>query len=273
MNESMRDDPRERERSMNRLRSTRMRWLAATFASIVGMAAVLRWGAAQVGAVPPRPKDVATANGWLVVDGVAYRPTREFDHQNFHFGQTCRANVEARDPGSGDLLWMVTVREGGIGPNMLDMTDVSPDLSPDLFALRISARGRGIAAETPDGGVYLLDPQTRRVRRLKAPSPPKRPVLDARLPGKTRCEVHDRVLLEDVVPIRYGLYLLDALLYEVRSTRFPYASPSFAGGCVVGPSREARVLYCTECRAAEWEWGTASAADGETDEDRLSGVD
>ena len=72
------------------------------------------------------------------------------------------------------------------------------------FTLKLAVQGAGISAMTPDGGAYLLDPETRQVRQLKAPSPPKRPILDARLPGKTRCEVHDRSLLEDVVPIRYG---------------------------------------------------------------------
>ena len=254
---------------MNRLRARRMQWLVATFAGIVGMAAILRWGAAQVEAVPPRPKDAATANGWLVVDGVAYRPTQEIHNQNRSFRPAYRANIEARDPGSGDLLWMVTVRESETGPDMLDL----PDVSPDRFALKISARGRGVSAETPDGGVYLLDPETRRVRRLKAPTPPVRPVLDARLPGKTRCEVHDLAFLEDVVPIRYGLPSFHAKLAEARSTRFPHASRSFAGGCVVGASREARVLYCPECREAEREWVAASAADGATEEGRPSGVD
>jgi hypothetical protein len=258
------------------IRAKRMRLLVATFVAILGTAAILKWTAAQLIADAPRPKVPSKAIGLVLVDGVEYRPMREVSRHEQTFRQTYRGTVEAHDPGSGECLWKVTIREGAwpeVGLGMSDFPGVDHNQFLDRFALKLSARGREIAAETPDGGIYLLDPETRRVRQLQAPSPPKRPILDARLPGKTRCEVHDRALMEGVVPIRYGLCFPDAGDHQVRMTRFPYANPSVARGCVIGASSEARVLYCPKCREAERQWVAASAADRAIDEDYPSGVD
>jgi hypothetical protein len=124
------------------------------------------------------------------------------------------------------------------------------------FDLKLAVQGRRVSATTADGGAYLVDPETRQVHQLKAPSSPQRPVLEARVRGKTRCDVHDRSLREDVVPIRYGFSvgILPGAYAEARRTRFPNANAWFGGGCVVGESREARVLYCPECRESEREW-------------------
>ena len=60
--------------------------------------------------------------------------------------------------------------------------------------------------------------------------------------------------------------------YEVRRARFPYATTSIVGGCVVGESREARVLYCPACRDAERHWTGKSAHEAEpSSHARMSG--
>jgi hypothetical protein len=161
------------------------------------------------------------------------------------------------------------------GQGMLDPPWLSDDQFRARFTLKLAARGREILATSTDGGAYLVDPETRQVRQLQAPTPPRRPIRDARLPGGTRCEVHDRSLLEDVVPIRYGFNagVGNPEEYEVRRARFPNATTSIGGGCVVGPSREARVLYCPACRDAEREWTGKPPGEPADDGDRPSRED
>jgi hypothetical protein len=166
-------------------------------------------------------------------------------------------------------------RLGMQGQGMLDTPWLSEDQFRAQFTLTLAARGREILATSTDGGTYLVDPETRQVRQVQAPTPPKRPIRDARLPGGTRCEVHDRPLLEDVVPIRYGFNagVGNPEEYEVRRARFPNATTSIGGGCFVGASREARVLYCPECRGAESEWASMPAAERAGDEAPPGGMD
>jgi hypothetical protein len=234
-----------------------MRWLIASFVAILGLVAILEWSAARLDAVSTSNKGGRKPTTWVALDGVEYRPTEEVSPPDRGSGWTHRASVEACDPVSGRRLWKVTIREGTWSEGMPGLLD--PPVSPHAqflagFALKLAVRGRSVFVTTPDGGMYLIDPETRQVRQITAPSPPKAPVLDARVRGVTRCEVHDRSLREDVVPIRYGLGLVDRGSYEVRKGRFPHATSSHGGGCVVGESREARVLYCPDCREAEREW-------------------
>jgi hypothetical protein len=258
------------------VRAKRMRWLMASLVAIVGLAAILKWSAARLIADAPRLKSPAKAIGLVLVDGVEYRPMRETFPDERSFRMNYRAVVEAHDLASGERLWKVTIREGvwpQMRPSMDDFPRVDHNQFLDQFALKLSVQGREISAETPDGGIYLLDPETRRVRQVKAPTPPKRPILDARLPGKPRCEVHDLALIEDVVPIRYGFLVFEPGPPEVRKARFPHSSHFVPRGCIVEAAREARVHYCPRCREAEREWAAASAADRAIYEDDPSGVD
>lgn len=251
-------------------RARRMRWLIASFVAILGLAATLKWSAARLDAVATRNQGSRKPTTWVALDGVEYRPTTEASPPGRDSRRTHRANVEAHDPASGDLLWKVTVREGTWSDGMRGMLDPPTSTHAQFlagFALKLAVRGRGVSVTTPDGGSYLVDPVARQVRELKAPSPPKRPILDARLPGKTRCGIHDRSLLEDVVPIRYGFGMVQRAAYEARRTRFPYAVSSYGGGCVVGESREARVLYCPDCRDAERAWSKEPRVEPADDED------
>jgi hypothetical protein len=253
------------------MRAKRMSRLIISFVAILSLVAILRWGAAQVEVVSPRPKIAAKVSGLVVVNGVEYRPTLEVSRYGREFRQTYRANVEVRDPSRAERLWKVVIREATwpeAGQGMLSFSGGNDDRIRSCFALTLAVQGRVICATTPDGGEYLLDPETRQVREVKAPSPPpKPPILEACASGKTRCEVHGRKLLEDVVPIRYGFGILQAGTHEARTTRFPNANSSVWRGCVVGPSSEARVLYCPDCRDSEGEWAESPTVEPVEDED------
>jgi hypothetical protein len=252
----------------------RMRWLIATFVAILGLVVTLEWSTGRLVAVSTRNIGVKKPTIWVALNGVEYRTTREVSQPDRDSGRIHRAIVEARDPSSGDLLWKVTIREDA-SPGIVRGMPEPPGVDLDLarYALKLSASGKDIAARTPDGGIYLLDPETRRVRQLKAPSPPKLPILDARLPGKTRCEVHNRELVEDLVPIRYGFLIPEFVDQEVRRTRFPHAISYYSGGCVVGAAREARVMNCPACRDAEREWSKEPHVEPAGDEGGARGVD
>ena len=68
------------------------------------------------------------------------------------------------------------------------------------------------------------------------------------------CEVHHQQLIEDKVPIAYGLFDWPKD-FELARTRFPHAWSCVRGcGCVVQEEKQALVLYCPQCREAEKAW-------------------
>ena len=76
----------------------------------------------------------------------------------------------------------------------------------------------------------------------------------------TVCPVHGTPLRDDVVPIVYGLLVMEPAMREATRTQFPLAKTYVAGGCCVYPPKRQRVKYCPKCRAAESEWGSDRAA-------------
>jgi hypothetical protein len=78
--------------------------------------------------------------------------------------------------------------------------------------------------------------------------------LDATTPGEV-CEVHGTPLVEDIVPIVYGLPArLTPAEGDFVHANFPCARTDCGGGCVVGSKTKARVSYCPDCRRARAEW-------------------
>ena len=70
---------------------------------------------------------------------------------------------------------------------------------------------------------------------------------------KSRCEIHGDRLIEDIVPIEYGLRFVDHEDLEA-SMLFPNAHEVLEGGCIVGPQTYARVKFCPSCRAQKKRW-------------------
>ena len=73
--------------------------------------------------------------------------------------------------------------------------------------------------------------------------------IDARA-GPETCEVHGLEMMSVLVPIAYGLGVIDPK--AVREARFPYGDLRHDGGCVVGEESpwKAMVLRCPECVVA-----------------------
>lgn len=84
-----------------------------------------------------------------------------------------------------------------------------------------------------------------------------------RLPTREKRKVHfcslHRVKLQlSIVPIEYGLVVLDD---RDASTNFPHSSWVYYGGCVIDCYEKAEVLYCPKCRKAELEWQRKAGRD------------
>jgi hypothetical protein len=82
----------------------------------------------------------------------------------------------------------------------------------------------------------------------------------------TKCELHDRELLEGSQEIRWGLPLPppDGYLDDAEKS-FPNSNSWRLGGCVIdldSPARET-VKYCPACREAEKAWQDGSGAPDE----------
>jgi hypothetical protein len=70
------------------------------------------------------------------------------------------------------------------------------------------------------------------------------------------CSVHKVPLVEEEVPVRYGLIRLPPAYQEAKRRRFPNAYSFALGGCLVSPTnlRTWRARYCSQCREAERAW-------------------
>src|SRR4051794_38148103 len=93
------------------MRAKRMRLLIAAFAAILGLVAILHWTVTRLDAVMTRNKVGRKPTGWVVLDGVEYRPTLEVSPPDRDSRRAHRASVEACDPVGGGRLWKVTIRE------------------------------------------------------------------------------------------------------------------------------------------------------------------
>lgn len=73
------------------------------------------------------------------------------------------------------------------------------------------------------------------------------------------CRVHQVALLEEQVPVRYGLFRFPADYLRAQEEQFPNAYSFVLGGCRVSPANPTtrKVSYCPECRAAEKAWHEA----------------
>jgi hypothetical protein len=134
-----------------------------------------------------------------------------------------------------------------------------PGLETDVQEVHVRSlthEPAGILAETENGRVYLFDPESHtsgllpRAMELGGAEGPR--IRDAR--GEPReCSLHRVQLREDVVPIAYGLIRLSPE-YSKAARRFPNASTTMGGGCLVGPQRWAKVRFCPECRREQAAW-------------------
>jgi hypothetical protein len=72
------------------------------------------------------------------------------------------------------------------------------------------------------------------------------------------CPLHERPLVEGIVPVVYGLPpRWTKQDVESHEATCPRARPYINGGCVVGSATTARVRYCPECRKAFPAWQAA----------------
>jgi len=78
--------------------------------------------------------------------------------------------------------------------------------------------------------------------------------IDDRIELPTACEVHGEQLLEDTVPIVYGLLAFPPGYIGASMAEFPWSNEWVGGGCIVGDEEAMQVLYCPACRAAEARW-------------------
>ena len=70
------------------------------------------------------------------------------------------------------------------------------------------------------------------------------------------CEVHKTIRKPMKIPIRYGLFDIDAEFSKARQTLFPYAFTFVSGGCEIQDDEEPTEFVCEECRKDEAEWRT-----------------
>ena len=74
--------------------------------------------------------------------------------------------------------------------------------------------------------------------------------------GVYYCELHDRALRMDLVPIEYGYMPFNKAYRELRITTFPNSERYAGGGCSYDSDspRHEWVWYCPDCRCAERCW-------------------
>jgi hypothetical protein len=70
------------------------------------------------------------------------------------------------------------------------------------------------------------------------------------------CSLHKVPLVEEEVPVRYGLICLPPAYQEAKRRRFPNAFSFVLGGCLVSRTnpRMLKVRCCSLCREAERAW-------------------
>jgi hypothetical protein len=70
------------------------------------------------------------------------------------------------------------------------------------------------------------------------------------------CSVHKVGLLEEEMPVRYGLIRFPADYLAAKRQHFPNARAFVWSGCLVSPTNpKTRVVkYCPRCREAERAW-------------------
>ncbi len=70
------------------------------------------------------------------------------------------------------------------------------------------------------------------------------------------CSVHKVELLEEEVPVHYGLIRFSADYIAAKKGLFPNANSFVLGGCIVSPThpKTRKAKYCPHCRAAESTW-------------------
>ena len=71
------------------------------------------------------------------------------------------------------------------------------------------------------------------------------------------CAVHGLRMTKTVVPIAYGLIVLDKTnraRWAASTNAFPNAQDWVAGGCCPGPARKALIYTCPECKKLRARW-------------------
>lgn len=170
------------------------------------------------------PEDEPASPRSMLLGGVSYQARQELVRQGDK--AVIRTSVLAFEPGTDKSRWSVNLHDL---PPRADGKPQSVSIRPILDGVLV------IVNRCP----IFVDPSDHRSERLAG----------WEVPGKS-CEVHRKALIEDLVPIRYGLIRPPSWLYEGRK-EFPHAYTSYLGGCVVRESKRALVGYCPECREAE----------------------
>ena len=70
------------------------------------------------------------------------------------------------------------------------------------------------------------------------------------------CSVHKTKLLQEEVPVRYGLIRFSSDYLHAKNKSFPNAYSFVLGGCLIYPTnpKTRMVSYCPKCRQAERAW-------------------
>jgi hypothetical protein len=76
------------------------------------------------------------------------------------------------------------------------------------------------------------------------------------LEGKPFCKVHHEYLKTDIIKITYGLEDRKPEREEAEANLFPNSNRIVQGGCFPELKRFQCVLYCSQCRHAEIQWGS-----------------
>jgi hypothetical protein len=71
------------------------------------------------------------------------------------------------------------------------------------------------------------------------------------------CNIHHLRMQKKIVPIHWGLVVIEEPYYSAQVSQFPNAREYVNGGCEFEPERE-RVKHwryvCPVCKRAEWQW-------------------
>ena len=123
------------------------------------------------------------------------------------------------------------------------------NLSPGRYELTVESLGF-----EKHIGIVSVDNESDRelkvtLRPHQCPDPVKR-LSEAEKQAKRFCEVHHKKMRLDIVPIAYGLVVLDVDM-NVMKQEFPNANRIYYGGCIIDCYKKAEVLYCPSCRSAE----------------------
>ena len=128
----------------------------------------------------------------------------------------------------------------------------SPNRLVGLLALGVASCDRQptISLPHPAG----LAECRREQRQSRRPRIPEDQILDLLPAFRPRCNLHDRTLLPDVVPIGQEIVEIDDDYLAGLHTAFPRAHSYEPMGCIPPEQSHARVRFCPDYRVAKAAW-------------------